>query len=286
MKVAIVGAGIVGIATAHALLDDGHEVLIIDKEGPAFGPSRGNAGWIAHTVILPIASPKNLRQVPKFLADPLGPLAIRPAYLPKLLPWLVRFILAARPAAYERSVQGLGALQQRALPTWRKLAQATNLSRHIHRNGGLYAFTDNAAFAEHYTFDRGLGPDHRLQHRRHRRSRSAGPWLRGDRSRLTAPPATVSRARRGIPHRTPDNHLAPNWRCTAQNSACFESKRSEIAFDRNMAWVDCRRRKPLVALHSNRIPHASASCRRRERELVRGVRRRQWKYSSSSSSTG
>ena len=62
MKVAIVGAGIVGIATAHALLDDGHEVLIIDKEGPAFGPSRGNAGWIAHTDILPIASPKNLRQ--------------------------------------------------------------------------------------------------------------------------------------------------------------------------------------------------------------------------------
>lgn len=38
MKIAIVGAGIVGIATAHALLDDGHEVLIIDKEGPAFGP--------------------------------------------------------------------------------------------------------------------------------------------------------------------------------------------------------------------------------------------------------
>lgn len=138
----------------------------------------------------------------------------------------------------------------------------------------------------HYTFDRGLGLDDRLQHGRHRRSRSAGPWLRGDRSRLTAPPVPVSRARRGIPHRTPDNHLAPNWRCTAQNSACFESKRSEIAFDRNMAWVDCRRRKPLVALHSNRIPHASASCRRRERELVRGVRRRQWKYSSSSSSTG
>lgn len=148
MKVAIVGAGIVGVATAHALLDDGHEVLIIDKEGPAFGPSRGNAGWIAHTDILPIASPKILRQVPKFLADPLGPLAIRPAYFPKLLPWLVRFILAARPAAYERSIQGLGALQQRALPAWLKRAEASGLSRHIHRNGGLYVFTDRAAMEE------------------------------------------------------------------------------------------------------------------------------------------
>ena len=43
MKVAIVGAGIVGAACAHALLDEGHEVLILDRHGPAFGPSRVRA---------------------------------------------------------------------------------------------------------------------------------------------------------------------------------------------------------------------------------------------------
>jgi D-amino-acid dehydrogenase len=148
MKVAVVGAGIVGSAVAHALLDDGHEVLILDKEGPAFGPSRGNAGWIAHTDILPIASPKILRQIPKFLRDPLGPLSIRPAYLPKLLPWLVRFVLAARPQAYERSIRGLAALQKLALPAWLARAELTGLNHHIHRQGGLYAFTDAGAFEE------------------------------------------------------------------------------------------------------------------------------------------
>ncbi|PZN95996.1 MAG: amino acid oxidase [Hyphomicrobiales bacterium] len=148
MKIAVVGAGIVGCAIAHALLDEGHEVLILDKEGPGFGPSRGNAGWIAHTDILPIASPKILRQVPKFLLDPLGPLAIRPAYFPKLLPWLARFVLAARPAAYERSIQGIGALQQRALPAWLARAKNAGLESHIHRKGGLYAFTDAGAFDE------------------------------------------------------------------------------------------------------------------------------------------
>ncbi|MCU4180536.1 NAD(P)/FAD-dependent oxidoreductase [Bosea sp. BH3] len=142
MKVAVVGAGIVGVAVAHALLDEGHEVLLVESREPAFGPSRGNAGWIAHTDILPIASPKILRQVPKFLADPLGPLSIRPAYLPKLLPWLVRFVLAARPHAYERSIAGLGALQQRALPAWQARAEKTGLTRHIHHNGGLYVFGD------------------------------------------------------------------------------------------------------------------------------------------------
>jgi D-amino-acid dehydrogenase len=148
MKIAIIGAGIVGCATAHALLDEGHEVLILDREGPAFGPSRGNAGWMAHTDILPIASPKILRHVPTFLLDPLGPLSIRPAYFVKLLPWLARFVLAARPQAYERSILGIAALQQLALPAWLARAEALGLAGQIHRKGGLYAFTDRNALAE------------------------------------------------------------------------------------------------------------------------------------------
>lgn len=140
MKIAIIGAGIVGTATAHALLDEGHEVLVLDKEGPAFGPSRGNAGIIAHTDVLPIASPNMLRKVPGFLLDPLGPLAIRLGYLPHLLPWLARFLLAARPAAYERSIAGMIAIQQLALPAWLSRAEKAGLGGHIHRRGALYTY--------------------------------------------------------------------------------------------------------------------------------------------------
>jgi D-amino-acid dehydrogenase len=142
MKVAIIGAGIVGAATAHALLDEGHEVLILDRQGPAFGPSRGNAGIIAHTDVLPIASPNMLRKVPGFLLDPLGPLAIRLGYLPQLLPWLARFLLAARPAAYERSIAGMIAIQQLALPAWLARAEKAGLGAHIHRRGALYTYSD------------------------------------------------------------------------------------------------------------------------------------------------
>jgi len=142
MKIAIIGAGIVGVATAHALLDEGHEVVIVDKEGPAFGPSRGNAGIIAHTDVLPIASPDMLGKIPGFLLDPLGPLAIRFSYLPRLLPWLARFLLAARPAAYERSIAGIIAIQQRALPAWLSRADKAGLRGHIHRRGALYTYRD------------------------------------------------------------------------------------------------------------------------------------------------
>ncbi|MDJ1158407.1 FAD-dependent oxidoreductase [Chelatococcus sp. SYSU_G07232] len=147
MKVAVVGAGIVGATAAHALLDEGHDVLVVDREGPAAGPSGGNAGWIAYTDILPIASPKILRQVPRFLVDPLGPLAIRPGYLLPLLPWLARFVAAARPAAYERSITAIAALQALALPAWTRLAGQLGCEALIHRRGGLYVYDDPAAFA-------------------------------------------------------------------------------------------------------------------------------------------
>jgi D-amino-acid dehydrogenase len=146
MRIAIIGAGLVGLATAHALRGEGHDVSILDREGPAAGASRGNAGWLAHTDIDPIASPRMLRQVPRYLLDPLGPLAIRPSYLLSILPWLTRLILASRPASLERSVNGLVALQKLAMPAWSQLSGDLGLGRHIHRRGGLFVFASQADF--------------------------------------------------------------------------------------------------------------------------------------------
>ena len=73
MDVAVIGSGIIGIAAAHALLDRQHQVTLVDADGPASGASRGNAGWIAHLDILPLASPKAWRTLPRWLLDPLGP---------------------------------------------------------------------------------------------------------------------------------------------------------------------------------------------------------------------
>ena len=146
MNITIIGAGIVGCAIAHALLDDGHRVTIMDANGPAFGPSQGNAGWIAHTDILPLASPKALRQLPRYLMDPLGPLAIRPAYLLKIAPWLIRYLLASRPLQVERSLLALASLQQQALPAWLKLADKLGIAGMIHRRGGLHVYDNDADF--------------------------------------------------------------------------------------------------------------------------------------------
>jgi D-amino-acid dehydrogenase len=160
MKVTVVGAGIVGLASAHALADEGHEVTVLDREGPAAGASRGNAGWLAHTDIDPIASPRMLRQVPRFLLDPLGPLAIRPSYLLPLLPWLTRLVLASRPSNLERSVAAIVSLQRQAMPAWETLAASLGLKSLIHRRGGLFVYDDEAALRHampHFERQRALG---------------------------------------------------------------------------------------------------------------------------------
>ncbi len=147
MKIAVIGAGLVGLASAHALADDGHEVVVIDREGPAAGASRGNAGWIAHTDIDPIASPAMLRRVPGFLLDPLGPLAIRAAYLLPILPWLTRLILASRPAQLARSVEAIVALSSLAMPAWDRLSAQLGMGQMIHRRGGIFAYDSEASLA-------------------------------------------------------------------------------------------------------------------------------------------
>jgi D-amino-acid dehydrogenase len=140
MKVTIIGAGIVGIACAHALADEGHEIVLIDHDGPAAGASKGNAGWLAHTEIDLIASPKMLRQVPRFLLDPLGPLTIRPSYLLPLVPWLARLVVAAWPTNFERSAAALLSLQRLALPAWELMAATLGVGDLIHQRGSLLLY--------------------------------------------------------------------------------------------------------------------------------------------------
>jgi D-amino-acid dehydrogenase len=86
VSVTIVGAGIVGIATAALLSEAGHTVTVIDRTGIALETSKGNAAALAFSDILPLASPKIMLKAPKWLLDPLGPLSIRPSYLPQLAP--------------------------------------------------------------------------------------------------------------------------------------------------------------------------------------------------------
>jgi glycine/D-amino acid oxidase-like deaminating enzyme len=136
--IVVVGAGIAGVCCATALRADGHEVLLLDERGPAEGCSYGNAGQFNVGSTLPIALPGMLRKVPGWLIDPLGPLAVRWRYLPRALPWLLRWV---REASRERSGRHSLALQALGAPCitlYRQMlgdadaASLLRLSGHLH----------------------------------------------------------------------------------------------------------------------------------------------------------
>ncbi|MFM7332160.1 MAG: NAD(P)/FAD-dependent oxidoreductase [Brachymonas sp.] len=144
--VAVIGAGIIGLSVAMYLLAQGRKVLLIDRKGIGQETSAGNAGALAFSDILPLASPRILRQAPCWLLDPLGPLAIRPGYALQIVPWLMRFGLASRPAAYAASLQATAQLMRLAAQEFGAMLAQANASHMLHRDGSLQVYECEAQF--------------------------------------------------------------------------------------------------------------------------------------------
>ena len=144
--VAVIGAGMVGIATASWLLRDGHAVVVIDPEPPGQGASFGNAGCFNPSSIVPMALPGTLGKVPGYLSDPLGPLAIRWRYLPKLAPWLIRYIRAGSAGRVEDQARALRTLLGPCLDTLMPLVRHAGAESFVARNGILVVYRSEASW--------------------------------------------------------------------------------------------------------------------------------------------
>jgi D-amino-acid dehydrogenase len=144
-RVAVIGAGMVGIAAASWLLRDGHEVTVLDPEPPGSGASFGNAGCFNPSSVVPVAAPGTLNKVPGYLTDPLGPLRIRWGYLPTLAPWLVRFVRAGTTERIDAQARALQPLLAPCLDTVMELARNAGAESLVARNGILIAYRTEAS---------------------------------------------------------------------------------------------------------------------------------------------
>ena len=148
-KVTIIGAGIVGAACALELLRDGHQVTIVEPGDPGGeqAASYGNGTLLNPSSVIPMSSPGLWKKVPGYLRDPLGPLTIRWSYLPRLLPWLRRFVTAgSTPDKVARIGRALQPLLADAPALHRALAEEAGVAYLITRQGVLFAFPNRAAF--------------------------------------------------------------------------------------------------------------------------------------------
>lgn len=146
MTTAVIGAGIIGTTLAYALQRRGRNVVLIERDQPGTGASYGNMASIAVTEFMPASRPSVWKQIPGWMLDAEGPVRVRPAYMPKLTPWFLRFIAASRPAKLrELEAQG-AALCQRVHDDLLPLLRETGLESELSEAGCLSLYTDEAEF--------------------------------------------------------------------------------------------------------------------------------------------
>ena len=134
--VVIVGAGIIGLASAFKLVEAGRGVLLIDRKGIAEETSRGNAGAFAFSDIMPLATKDMWRKLPGWLSDPLGPFTVRPEYLPQIAPWLLRFWRAGWPDRVAAAIRAQTALMRLSRGETDAMVASAGL-QHLVRSDGV-----------------------------------------------------------------------------------------------------------------------------------------------------
>jgi D-amino-acid dehydrogenase len=144
--IAVIGAGIVGVSAALWLQRDGEDVVLIDRLGPGEGTSYGNAGVLASCSVVPVTAPGLVAKAPRMAFDRDSPLFLRWSYLPRMLPWLWRYLSHCTPAANRRIAAALAPVIGDSLEQHLAMAKGTPAERWLRTDGYNFAYRDRAAF--------------------------------------------------------------------------------------------------------------------------------------------
>ncbi|GAA6181840.1 FAD-binding oxidoreductase [Shimia sp. NS0008-38b] len=144
--IVIIGAGIVGASSAIWLRRAGYEVTLLDRSTPGMGASYGNGGILASCSVVPVTAPGLLKKSAAYLANPNFPLFMRWGYLPKLAPWLIKYMSHANEADTRRISQGLSTIVGDSLEQHQALAAGTEAAKWIQESDYSFAYPDRQAF--------------------------------------------------------------------------------------------------------------------------------------------
>ena len=142
LKVGIVGAGIQGVCNALFLQKKGYQVTLFDRDDPGNSASYGNAGHFSPYASIPINRPDVLTDVPAMLLSSRGPLALKWSYVPKMMPWFLKFISNCRKEKMLHTAKYMHQILDLALPAFDELFEDVDMSGLIENNGILYFWND------------------------------------------------------------------------------------------------------------------------------------------------
>lgn len=161
-RVAVLGAGMVGLSTAWYLQEHGVEVTVFDRAGVAAGSSWGNAGWLTPSMAVPLPEPSVLKYGVSAVLSPSSPVYVPPTADPRLLRFLVQFARNCTPRRWQQAMQALIPLNNGALAAFAELEAGGVTARTLAADPFTAAFrteADSKALLEEFAQIRAAGQD-------------------------------------------------------------------------------------------------------------------------------
>lgn len=161
-RVAVLGAGMVGLSTAWYLQERGVEVTVLDRDGVAAGSSWGNAGWLTPSIAVPLPEPSVLRYGVRAVLSPSSPVYVPPTADPRLLRFLARFARNCTPARWQAAMRALIPLNNDALAAYDEMERGGVAARTLAAEPFTAAFrteADSHALLEELEHIRACGQD-------------------------------------------------------------------------------------------------------------------------------
>tara|TARA_A100001015_G_scaffold165259_1_gene183707 strand:- start:1562 stop:2803 length:1242 start_codon:yes stop_codon:yes gene_type:complete len=142
-KIGIIGAGIQGISNALFLQKKGFQVTIFDREEPGSPvASYGNAGHFSPYASLSLNRTDILADVPAMLMSSTGPLALKWNYVPRMIPWFIKFILNTTKNKMMHTAKNMHQILDLALPAYDELFDEIDLNGLVENKGILYIWNE------------------------------------------------------------------------------------------------------------------------------------------------
>jgi D-amino-acid dehydrogenase len=142
-SVGVIGAGIQGVCISLCLVKKGFRVTLIDRDEPGSNSaSYGNAGHFSPYASVPINRPDMLIDVPAMLFSATGPLSLKWNYVPKMIPWFIKFIKNCSRKKMMHTAKYMHQILDLALPAYDDLFKEIDISGLVENKGIIYFWTN------------------------------------------------------------------------------------------------------------------------------------------------
>ena len=138
----IVGAGIQGVCTGLQLLKKNIPVTIFDKNDPGKMASYGNAGHFSPYAVLQFNRPDILINIPQMLFSSYGPLALKWNYVPKMIPWMWKFVKNCNTKSMLHTAKYMHQILDLSLDAYDDAFKEIDITGLVEKKGIIYAWTN------------------------------------------------------------------------------------------------------------------------------------------------